>query len=136
MRLGKQLMLLIAVVPALGHDLGAGAGPMAADKAYRIVDGRVDMRTYDGFRRYHAACNHCHGPDGMGSTIASSLIDDLADPEHFRQFVLGGVVDGTAVMKGFADDPNIAPYVDDIYAYLQARADGAIGRGRPMRVER
>jgi hypothetical protein len=60
----------------------------------------------------------------------------LADPEHFRQFVLGGVVDGTAVMKGFADDPNIAPYVDDIYAYLQARADGAIGRGRPMRVER
>jgi hypothetical protein len=24
------------------------------------------------------------------------------------------------------------PYVDDIYAYLQARADGELGRGRPV----
>jgi len=38
-------------------------------------------------------------------------------------------------MKGFADDPNIAPYVDDIYAYLQARADGVLGPGRPIRLE-
>jgi hypothetical protein len=36
-------------------------------------------------------------------------------------------------MKGFAADPNFAPYIDDIYAYLQARADGALGRGRPKR---
>ena len=38
-------------------------------------------------------------------------------------------------MLGFADDPNVSPYVDDIYAYLQARADGALGRGRPDRLE-
>jgi len=38
-------------------------------------------------------------------------------------------------MKGFAGDPNIAPYVDDILAYLQARADGALGRGRPARLK-
>lgn len=31
-------------------------------------------------------------------------------------------------MKGLAADPNIARYVDDIYAYLQARADGVLGR--------
>ena len=37
-------------------------------------------------------------------------------------------------MKGFAGDPNVAPYIDDIYAYLQARADGALGRGRPTRI--
>jgi hypothetical protein len=36
-------------------------------------------------------------------------------------------------MKGFSGDPNVAPYVDDIYAYLQARADGVLGRGRPIR---
>ncbi|TIY04589.1 MAG: cytochrome C, partial [Mesorhizobium sp.] len=30
----------------------------------------------------------------------------------------------------------VAPYIDDIYAYLQARADGALGRGRPERLER
>jgi hypothetical protein len=35
-------------------------------------------------------------------------------------------------MKGFSGDPNVAPYVDDIYAYLQARADGVLARGRPI----
>ena len=34
-------------------------------------------------------------------------------------------------MRGFADDPNVAPYVRDIYLYLEARADGSVGRGRP-----
>jgi hypothetical protein len=29
----------------------------------------------------------------------------------------------------------IPTYVDDIYAYLQARADGVLGRGRPTKVE-
>jgi hypothetical protein len=38
-------------------------------------------------------------------------------------------------MKAFGDDPNIAPYIDDIYAYLQARADGVLGPGRPTRLE-
>ena len=35
-----------------------------------------------------------------------------------------------------ADDalsgPNVAPYMDDIYAYLQARADGVLARGHPI----
>jgi len=37
--------------------------------------------------------------------------------------------------QGFAGDPNIDPYVDSIYAYLQARADCALGTGRPMKLE-
>jgi len=48
--------------------------------------------------------------------------------------VRDGKSDGTSVMQGFAGDPNVAPYIDDIYAYLQARADGALGRGRPVRM--
>jgi len=34
-------------------------------------------------------------------------------------------------MRAYADDPNVAPHVQDIYVYLRARADGTIGRGRP-----
>jgi mono/diheme cytochrome c family protein len=26
-------------------------------------------------RRYHARCNHCHGPDGVGSTFGPSLVE-------------------------------------------------------------
>jgi hypothetical protein len=70
----------------------------------------------------------------VGSTFASSLVDRLLDIEAFRRVVREGQ-GNASVMKGFGDDPNFAPYVDDIYAYLQARADGALGRGRPTRLE-
>src|SRR5262249_11192184 len=131
-----QLLVLSAVV-GCSLAVGAGAASQAdapAGKFYRIVDGKVDARAYNGFRRYHAGCNHCHGPDGMGSTFAPSLVDELPDIETFRRIVRDGRSNGTSVMKGFAGDPNVAPYVDDIYAYLQARADGALGRGRPDRI--
>jgi len=117
--------------------LGAGAAwpeEAPAGKFYRVVDGKVDARTYNGYRRYHAGCNHCHGPDGMGSTFAPSLVEQLPDVETFRRIVRDGKSSGTSVMKGFGGDPNVAPYIDDIYAYLQARADGVLGRGRPTKL--
>jgi mono/diheme cytochrome c family protein len=130
-----QLVLSSAVVLSLAANGGAVAQDESlADKFYHIVDGKVDQRTYNGFRRYHAGCNHCHGPDGMGSTFAPSLVERLPDVEAFRRIVRDGQSTGTSVMKGFAGDPNVAPYVDDIYAYLQARADGVLGRGRPIRL--
>jgi hypothetical protein len=71
----------------------------------------------------------------MGSMFGPSLVEWLPDVGAFRRTVYDGRGNGPAVMKGFADDPNVAPYVDDIYAYLQARADGVLGRGRPTRLE-
>ncbi len=100
-------------------------------RPYTIVEGKVDRHTYNGYRRYNAACNHCHGPDGGGSSFGPSLIARPLRPDAFSAAVLYGRREGTSVMNGFTDDPNIAPYVDDIYGYLQARADGALGRGRP-----
>ena len=107
----------------------------AGGKCYQIVDGKVDERTYNGFRLFHAGCNHCHGPDGMGSTVGPSLTDRLPPIERFRSIVLGGISKEGAIMKGFAGDPNVSPHLEDIYAYLQTRADGALGRGRPDRLE-
>ena len=41
---------------------------------YNIAeDGTVDWLTYSGFRRYHAECHVCHGPDGEGSSYAPAL---------------------------------------------------------------
>jgi len=134
----RQLLLSFLVAAFMGvagnATLGLAQGAPTG-KFYRIVDGKVDARTYNGFRRYNAACNHCHGPDGAGSTFAPSLVDRLLDVDAFRHIVLEGVAKGTSNMKGFSGDPNVAPYVDDIYAYLQARNDGALGRGRPMKLD-
>jgi hypothetical protein len=67
----------------------------------------------------------------LGSTFAPSLIDRISDIETFRRVVRDGRRSGASIMRGYADDPNVAPYVDDIYIYLKARADGRLGRGRP-----
>jgi mono/diheme cytochrome c family protein len=126
------LFIALLLAGVLSHIPRAGSDHhLASLKYYSITDGAVDPQTFNGYRRYHGACNHCHGPDGMGSTIASALIERLLDKESFRAAVLNGVARGGAVMKGFAGDPNVAPYVDDIYAYVQARADGVLPRGRP-----
>jgi len=106
-----------------------------AAKPYQIVDGKVDKRTYNGFRRYNAVCNHYHGPDGVGGSFGPSVIEAPMTIEEFRTVVLMGRATGSSVMKGFAGDPNVAPFVDDIYAYLRARSDGAIGRGRPLQAD-
>ena len=115
---------------ATGHALA-----VSADVTYRVVDGKVDARTYDGFRRYNAACNHCHGPDGAGGSFGPSLIAAPLPADRFRDAVLAGRGSGNFIMKGYAGDPNVEPYIDAIYAYLRGRADGAIGRGRPLRAE-
>ena len=132
--LGPHGLLLLV---SLASGIAAGGRPAAPDdegKLYQIIDGKVDARTYNGFRRYHAVCNHCHGPDGSGSAFGPSLVDHLIDIDAFRRIVREGTRTGTSIMKGFAGDPNVAPYIDDLYAYLQARADGALGRGRPSRI--
>jgi mono/diheme cytochrome c family protein len=134
MRPGLVLAFAIAGSLAVADNAAAqDAAPGA--KLYRIVDGKVDARTYNGFRRFHAGCNHCHGQDGLGSTFGPSLVDRLPDLDAFRRIVRNGTGSGTSMMKGFADDPNVAPYIDDIFAYLQARHDGALDRGRPPRAE-
>jgi len=126
-------VVAFSIVLAVVYFCQAPAKESGGPKFYRIVDGAVDAKTYNGFRRYHASCNHCHGSDGLGSTFGPPLVDHLPAIDDFRQIVRRGKSTGASVMRGFANDPNIDPYVDDIYAYLQGRADGVIGRGRPLK---
>lgn len=110
------------------------------DRPYELVDGKVDFGTYNGFRRYHSSCHVCHGPDGLGSTYAPPLIESLTriGYDGYLEAVVNGIQNVNqaqqSVMPSFGEDPNVMNYVDDIYAYLMARADGAIGRGRPERM--
>ena len=85
----------------------------------------------NGFRRYHSVCNHCHGPDGLGSSFGPSLVDEIPDEDAFRQVVLEGVSSPNGGMKGFAENADVVAHLDAIYAYIRARAAGDLGRGRP-----
>lgn len=123
----------------------AMAAPVAAqdeEAPYSIVDGKVDQGTYNGWRRYHSSCHTCHGPDGLGSSFAPSLVDSLKTMSYddFAEVVINGRENVTTsqenVMPAFGMVMDVATYIDDIYGYLKARSDGAIGRGRPTRFDR
>ena len=100
---------------------------------------KLDWYSYSGYRRYHAECHVCHGPDGEGSTYAPALKDSVVnkiDYYEFQQIVASGkqnVGTGQAnqVMPAFGTNRNVWCYVDDIYTYLLAHGTGAIPRGRP-----
>ena len=109
---------------------------------YKVAaDGTVDWYTYSGYRRYHSDCHVCHGPDGMGSSYAPALKDSLKTMSYadFLGVVAGGRKNvSTAqenVMPAFGDNPNVACYMDDLYIYLRARANDAVGRVRPAKHE-
>ena len=116
-------MAALACAPARAEQPGAAQAQRGDPAAGQTI--------LNGYRRYNSACNHCHGPDGVGSTFAPSLIEHPLPYPRFREIVEQGSASGVSVMRGFADDPNVAPYVRDIYLYLEARADGSVGRGRP-----
>ena len=147
---GVALMLAVS---AFGP---ANAAEEEAEKPYRIVGGKVDFGTYNGYRRYHNSCHRCHGPDAVGSSFAPSLMQSLRDldQDQFLDIVINGRIDGRignsddtakpsapssgagerSVMPSFGLDPNVAEYLDDLYAYIKARSDGVLGPGRPARL--
>jgi methanol metabolism-related c-type cytochrome len=136
------------VVIVLGlSSLGLGAVGWAANadqssekKPYTVVDGKVDMATYNGYRRYDNSCLRCHGPDGAGSSYAPSLVESLKhiSYEQFSETVINGKKNVSTsqqlVMPAFGFVEDVVNNLDDIYAYLKARSDGALGRGRPERM--
>ncbi len=101
----------------------------------RIIK-KVDWNTYSGWRRYHAECHVCHGPNAKGSTYAPALSDSMKTMtyEKFLQVVSGGqkeIWGGTnSIMPALGDNPNVMCYIDDLYVYLRARATETLPPGR------
>ena len=140
--MGKGLLpatlafLVLTVAPAV---LPTAARAADEPKPYKIENGMVDQGTYNGYRRYGESCLRCHGPDGAGSSYAPALTDSLKHLDHdeFAQIVINGRQNVTTssdnVMPAFGTTEDVVNYLDDIYGYLKARSDGALGRGRPKR---
>ena len=70
--------------------------------------------------------------------LPSSIQSENLDYYDFAEVVMSGrerkLADGsTSIMPAFGDNKNVSCYGEDIFAYLLARADGAIERGRPRK---
>ncbi len=116
----------------------ASAKPKGGPGDYTVIDGKVDQGTYDGYIAYTRSCMACHGPDGLGSSFAPSLIQ-AAERRNFGEFshtiVSGLELQPGQVMPSFADDEYVLNNVENIYSYLKARGAGDLGRGRPRVIE-
>lgn len=114
-----------AAAPSAATPAAAG-GPL-----YTVVDkNKVDANTLMGWKTWRSqACERCHGAaqEGMvGPSLVNSL-KVLSKDEFMTTLKNGRIEKG---MPNFGGLPNVVSNLDNLYAYLKGRSDGAIAAGR------
>jgi mono/diheme cytochrome c family protein len=119
-------LLFASAVTAFGQAASAPSASGGA-KPYTVVDGyKVDPNTLQGFRTWRAAaCDRCHGANQEG-LVGPSLIDGLKtlSKDDFVKTVTSGRPN--TQMVAFSGNAEVMKNMDQLYAYLKGRSDGAI----------
>ena len=132
-------VLLATPVLAQGTDavIAAVAPAGAVAPPYTVVDGdKVDPNTMKGWRTWLAmACERCHGPNQEG-LVGPSLVNSLKvlTKEQFKQTLMNGRPEKG--MPNFGGVQTVADNLDNLYAYLKGRSDGAIKPGHLHEIEK
>jgi mono/diheme cytochrome c family protein len=126
-----------AVIAAACWTLAALSGfssvpAAAADAApYKVAEGnKVDAQTLSGWKTWRAmACERCHGAAQEGM-VGPSLVNSLKvlSKDEFKATVLKGRIEKG--MPNFDTSKMVSENIDNLYAYLKGRSDGAIEPGR------
>jgi mono/diheme cytochrome c family protein len=109
----------------------AAAATPSDGKLYSVVDGtKVDAKTMEGFRTWRAAaCDRCHGANQEGmvgpSLIASLKV--LSKDDFIKTLKEGRLEKG---MPSWSTNKQVMDNMDNLYAYLKGRSDGAITQAR------
>ena len=105
------------------------------DALYSVVDGdKLDANSYAGFKLYRNWCARCHGTYGQGM-VGPNLADSLniISEKEFFNTVENGKAGTIGSMPAWKANPKVMAGRDQLYAYLMARADGAIGVVKPKK---
>jgi cytochrome c5 len=131
-----------ADAPENATEDAAGDASASGEKFYDVDCNQVDESgdkicvtdkgTYVGWRTFHATCHACHGQNAVGSSFAPSLLKHI-DKARFVDVVTNGFSGQIGVMPAWGENPNVKDFIDELYAYQQARADGVLKPGRPKR---
>jgi len=124
-------LLFGATLIAPGNAVAQDKPPTAGNPPYTVVEGyKVDANTMNGFRAWRAgACDRCHGANQQG-LVGPSLLESLKtlSKEDFVKTVRDGRLDKG--MVSFATSKTVMDNIDNLYAYLKGRSDGAITRAK------
>jgi predicted flap endonuclease-1-like 5' DNA nuclease len=103
---------------------------------YTVVDGiKVDAKTLDGFKIWRAAaCDRCHGANQEGMVGPSLLesIKKLTKAEFVTVIKEGRLEKG---MPPWNTNDQVMKGMDNLYAYLKGRSDGAITKAKVSAME-
>ncbi len=117
----------------------SGAVPAIADDAappYKVTeDNKVDANTFAGWKTWRSmACERCHGPNQEG-LVGPSLVDALKrmTKAEFVQTVTNGRVEKG--MPNFGTVETVVKNIDNLYAFLKGRSDGAIKPGKVQKMD-
>ncbi len=109
----------------------AASAHAQTSKLYTVQEGyKVDAETMKGFRTWRAAaCDRCHGANQEGM-VGPSLVANLKTltKEEFVKTVRDGRLEKG--MQSFGTNKQVMDNMDQLYAYLKGRSDGAITRAK------
>lgn len=116
---------------AMAFTVGSAWSQSTPPPLYQVVEGRkVDAETMKGFRAWRAgACDRCHGAnqEGMvGPSLITSL-KTLSKDEFIKVMADGRPEKG---MPNWAGNPSVMNHINQLYAYLKGRSDGAITQAK------
>ena len=121
---------LVAVLMICGVAMTAFAEEIETE-LYTVVDGvNVDKDTMEGFRTWRAlACDRCHGANQEG-LVGPSLLESMKviSKEEFVATILECRLEKG--MPAFKTSNRVQSNMDNLYAYLKGRSDGAITQAK------
>jgi mono/diheme cytochrome c family protein len=99
-----------------------------AQPLYKVEGSRVDKATFNGWNIYRTeACGSCHQSTGEGNVSNPNLLHSMKNltKEQFRRVL----VQGRGIMYSFRGNKTVVDGIDDLYAYLKGRSEGAVPAG-------
>jgi mono/diheme cytochrome c family protein len=109
----------------------------AEEAPYTVSNGHeLDAETYQGFKLYRNWCARCHGTYGQGM-VGPNLADSLniISKDEFFSVVENGKSGTIGSMPAWSSNPKVMAGREQLYRYLKARADGAIGEVKPKKAK-
>lgn len=135
MKLHNKLIMLAS---AATLTFGMISLPAHADEApYTVTNGNeLDATSYKGFKLFRNWCARCHGTYGQGM-VGPNLADSLKliSKEEFYETVENGKSGTIGSMPAWKANVKVMEHRDQLYAYLKARSDGAIGVEKPKKAK-
>ena len=123
--------LLLAAAGSTFAQSAPAPAPAPSSNLYTVQEGyKVDPETMKGFRAWRqAACDRCHGANQEG-LVGPSLVNSLKTltKDEFVKTVRDGRLEKG--MQSFGNSPAVMDNINQLYAYLKGRSDGAITKAR------